>query len=451
MMDKRTKLILVLLLGVVLLSACGSGEEPPGGGTFVWIDVPVSGLTVPVGQPVQVEGHAASSSGIERVEILVDGALAATISSLSMEGDLTRFYFDWTPPGEGEYTIQAVSFSSGGKASEADTTRVFVGEPSSSGPDLAIVSVEALVAGDKDGIPFCNTRVVYSNAGSEAIPGDFSIQFSFDGTPQETVTVAGGLMPGASTEATFIYQYSDLHYVGINLDSGNVIAELNEDNNAFAEARMCVATSTEPTLVPTETLVPVPGAVIQFWADPPEIQAGACTTIRWHAENVQGVIFGGIQQPLDGSYQDCLCGNQRYTLTVTHLDGTEEKPTVDIKVTGECVTPTSPPPQDTTPPPAPSPAVPQNGLTIACKGSQSLAWLPVDDPNGIAGYQVEVQRHSGDNNWQTVSGSPFSTGDKTVNVPVECGWYYRWRVRATDGAGNVGSWSGWSQFTITLT
>jgi hypothetical protein len=450
-MFKRTHLALILCMGLALLSACGSGEEPPSSGTFVWIDVPVSGLTVPVGQPVQVEGHAASSNGIEHVEILVDGALAATISSLSTEGNLARFYFDWTPPGEGKYTIQAVSFSSSGETSEADTTRVIVGEPSSSGPDLAIVSVEVLVAGDKEEMPFCNTRVVYSNAGTEAIPGDFSILFSFDGTPQETVTVAGGLAPGASTETTFVYQFSDLHYVGINLDSGDVIAELSEGNNAFAEARMCATASTEPTPVPTETLVPVPGAVIQFWADPPEIQAGACTTIRWHAENVQGVVFGGLQQPMDGSYQDCLCGDQRYTLTVSHLDGTEEKRAVDIKVTGECATPTSPPPKDTTPPPAPSPAVPQNGLTIACKGSQTLTWLPVDDQSGISGYQVEVQRQSGDNNWQAVSGSPFSTGDKTVNIPVECGWYYRWRVRATDGAGNLGPWSGWSQFAITLT
>lgn len=205
------------------------------------------------------------------------------------------------------------------------------------------------------------------------------------------------------------------------------------------------------TPVITDTPTSPPGAVIQFWAEPPEIAAGACTTIRWHTENVQSVVFGGLDQPFDGAYEDCLCGDQRYTLTVVHMDNTEEKRTVDIAVTGSCATPTpSPLPQDTTPPPAPSPAVPQNGLTIACKGSQNLAWLPVDDPSGIASYQVEVQRHSGDNNWQAVGGSPFTAGGKSVNVSVECGWYYRWRVRAMDGAGNVGSWSGWSQFTITL-
>jgi len=345
-MNKHMMLTVLLLL--TLLSACGGGETP-GSGTFVWIDVPVSGLTIPMGQPVHVEGHAASSFGIVRVEIWVNGALAATINSLPTEGDLARFYFDWTPPGAGEYTIQAISFDSGGKASEPDTTRIFVGE-------VTPTPVEAL-------------------------------------TPVVTVTP-----------------------------------------------------------VNTDTPTPPPGAVVQFWAEPPEIQAGACTTIRWHVENVQGVVFGGIQQQLDGSYQECLCGNQRYTLTVTHLDGSEEKRTVDISVTGSCVTPSpTSPPQDTTPPPAPSPAVPDNGLTLGCKASQNLVWLPVDDPSGIATYRVEVQRHSGDNNWQAVGGSPFTVSGKNVEVPVECGWYYRWRVHAVDGLGNVSPWSGWWQFTITLT
>ncbi len=251
--------------------------------------------------------------------------------------------------------------------------------------------------------------MVYSNTGSEAVPADFSIQFSFDGVPHETVTVAGGLPPGSSAEAIFVYQFIDMHYIGINLDSGSLIAETNEGNNAFAEARVCGEMEAGPT--PPVTTMPDTSAVIQFWADPAEIEAGACTTIRWHVENVQRVIFGGIDQPFDGSYEDCLCENQRYSLGITYLDGTTEKRTVDIAVNGSCATPIPPP--DTTPPPTPSPAVPANGLTIACKGSQSLAWMPVEDPSGIAEYQVEVQRHAGDNNWQDAPGGQISVGGKT--------------------------------------
>jgi len=413
------KLLCVLALGTLLLSACGGS---PAGGTTAWIDVPVDGLTFPSLQLIKIEGHAASSGGISRVEIWINGVLLTTINDPPMEGGLAAFHAEWIPSAPGEYTIQAVAFGADGATSEPDTTRIKFGEVPAGEPDLAIVSVEAIIAGDKEGIPFCNTRVVYANAGSEAIPADFSIQFSFDGIPQETVSVAGGLPPGASAEAVFIYQFVDMHYIGINLDSGSLIAETNEGNNAFAEARACGEIEAGPTPVPTLTITPGTSAVVQFWADPAEIEAGACTTIRWHVENVQRVIFGGLEQPFDGSYGDCLCGNQRYTLTVTHLDGTEEKRTVDISVTGSCDTPTVPPPEpevDTTPPAAPSPAVPADGLEIACKGSQSLVWLPVDDPSGIAEYQVEVQRHSGDNNWQAAPGGSISVSDKTTSIPVE--------------------------------
>jgi hypothetical protein len=202
-----------------------------------------------------------------------------------------------------------------------------------------------------------------------------------------------------------------------------------------------------PVPVVTDTPTLPPGPVILFWADPPEIEAGACTSIRWHVENVQRVVFGGIDQPFDGSYEDCLCADQRYSLAVTHLDGSQEKPYVSIHVNGACVTPTV---EDATPPPTPQPAVPADGLSIACKASQSLVWLPVDDPSGIAKYHVQVQRQSGDGNWQDAPDGDIGVAGKTTSVPVECGWYYRWRVQAIDGAGNISEWSGWSQFSITL-
>ncbi|MBM3499084.1 MAG: hypothetical protein FJX74_10490 [Armatimonadetes bacterium] len=134
---------------------------------------------------------------------------------------------------------------------------------------------------------------------------------------------------------------------------------------------------------------------------------------------------------------------------MTNLDGTEQRRRVTIPVTGECVTPMPPP--DNSAPAAPGLAAPSDGLSIACKSSQNLVWLPVDDPSGIAQYHLQVQRHSGDNNWQDIPGSAF-TGivDKQKSVSVECGWYYRWRGRAVDGAGNLGPWSGWWDFIITL-
>ncbi len=231
------------------------------------------------------------------------------------------------------------------------------------------------------------------------------------------------------------------------------------------EEELVVAEAGEPQDTPpvaedppaSDTPVTEPKATIQFWADPPQIEAGECTTIRWRVENASRVIFEGSEQPLAGNFRDCLCENRLYTLRVFNLDGSEERRTLEVRVTGSCVTPKppSPPPAepkpDTTPPPVPTPFAPADGLDIACKPEQSMAWLPVTDPSGISEYRVEVQRHFGDNNWQPAPGGSL-TGiqGKEASVSVECGWYYRWRVRAVDGAGNLSPWSDWSHFAILL-
>ena len=427
-------------IAVLLLAACAPGPE--GGSPVVWIDVPVDGLNVAEGAPVNIEGHASHISGIDHVEVWADGALATTLTEFESSGSLYAFQSAWTPASAGEHTLQVIAFTPDGAPSEPDSARIIVGLPEFAGPDLSIVSVEALVELYKDDIPICNTRVVYRNDGTEAIPGEFDIKFAFDGVDQHTTSVAGGLPAGAESEVIFVYQFDGLHYIGINLDWGEAIAETNEVNNAFAEARQCGG-----AVPPTATIVPPGEPIVSFYADPPEIAAGACTTLRWEVQNASQVIFGGIEQPMTGSYSACLCEDERYSLRVTDSGGVETRHTVDVAITGVCATPTI---VDSTPPPAPSPAVPANGANLSCRGSQTLAWLPVNDESGIKEYQAQVQRHSGDNNWQDVSGSIFTVGDKQMNLNVECGWYYRFRVRAVDGVGNVGNWSGWSTFSITL-
>jgi len=197
-----------------------------------------------------------------------------------------------------------------------------------------------------------------------------------------------------------------------------------------------------------------PDVVINFWADPAEINAGDCTKIKWHVENVKSVVFGGVDQKFDGSFGACLCDDELYSLRTTLNDGTEDVRNVSVKVNGTCAATEpeeEPPTADNTAPPAPTLAVPASGLTLSCRSYQALNWLPVSDPSGIEGYYVQVQRHSGDNNWKDINGSIFSNiQGKSKEISVECGWYYRWRVQAKDNANNVSSWSGWSTFTVTL-
>ncbi len=210
---------------------------------------------------------------------------------------------------------------------------------------------------------------------------------------------------------------------------------------------------------PTPTYTEIPEPSVEFWADPPEIKAGECTTLYWEVANVSSVVFGGNQQDFSGSYHDCMCESQTYPLTVTYWDGSTEKHYVTINVSGACQTDTPTytpvPPTDTpTPvpdtdaPPTPTLLKPLNGSTLACAADSILRWDAVSDPSGISEYQVQVERHPGDNNWQTVAGSPFSLSGTNQTIPVECAYTYRWRVRAIDGVGNVGSWSGWFTFTV---
>jgi len=199
----------------------------------------------------------------------------------------------------------------------------------------------------------------------------------------------------------------------------------------------------------TGTATPTPEVVIEFWANPEKINAGDCTTISWHVENAEKVIFGEKEQEFDGSHYECLCKDERYTLTVIHKGGTEENRQVNVEVVGSCATATSTP--DTTPPPAPKQLKPVNGSDLGCVASAMLRWEAVSDPSGIDQYQVELQRHPEDNKWNGAPGSIFTGINGTEKeISVECGWEYRWRVRAVDNQSNIGEWSGWFSFVAPL-
>ena len=351
---KKSKIFLWLLIFAFLLASC-KGEVDKSG-TYVWIDVPLDGLTLPQGQPVNVEGHASNPGGVEKVEMMINGQLIDTLQNLPATDNLASFITSFTPPEPGEYVIQVVAYGADGNVSQPDAARIFVGEPTQ---------------------PVTDTPT----------PPPTSTW-----TPTSVITIT-------------------------------------------------------PSLTPTPP-PPPDEPVVDYYAEPSEIDAGDCSRLIWHVEDVQSVVFGGVAQAFDGSYEVCLCETKYYPLTVTYKDGKSEKFTQEVKVNGVCATPV--PEEDTTPPPAPQPQVPANGLNIACKSSQTLAWLPVDDPSGISGYKIEVQRHSGDNNWQNVTGSPFGSTGKSMELSVQCGWNYRWRVKAIDGKGNQSSWSGWYQFAIIL-
>jgi len=309
------------------------------------------------------------------------------------------------------------------------------GHAANDGEDLQVgIWVNALEVGNPELVPANGNLSYFTYNYLPPGPGDYVIQ----------VVLVGG--------------------TGENLISDTARITVGGDVEETVEITPSPTATTTPelTLMPSvsETPTQMPEPIVNFWADPLPVQAGGCTTIFWEAENVSKLVFGGVEQPFSGSYQVCnICEPQNYRLIVTYPDDTEETFWVEITITGSCATATptvtvtpTPNPEDTTPPNAPTPSAPADGLNLTCRASQTLTWMPVSDPSGIAEYQVEVQRSSDNSTWSNAPGSPINgIPDKTTSITTDCGWYYRWRVRAVDGAGNPSDWSTWFYFSITLT
>ncbi|MBN1975852.1 MAG: hypothetical protein JW918_00495 [Anaerolineae bacterium] len=220
---------------------------------------------------------------------------------------------------------------------------------------------------------------------------------------------------------------------------------------AATETLTPTATIPAPTRTPTPTSLP--DATIEFWADAGEIDAGKCTKLHWKVQNVQAVFLDGKGVVGVGSQEVCPCEDTTYILSVTLLDGTKTERSVIVRVKGSCVTPTSKPtvpPPDTTPPPVPPIVAPTGGAALACD-KVPLDWDAVSDPSGIAEYRVQVEQEITPGNWDPISGSPWTGLSGTdLELALDCGGVYRWRVRAVDGAGNESDFSAWAEFGVNL-
>lgn len=77
------------------------------------------------------------------------------------------------------------------------------------------------------------------------------------------------------------------------------------------------------------------------------------------------------------------------------------------------------------------------GQTISTTSIVRVTWPKASDPSGIAEYELQGRKGSG--SWSSVPlPAPTST---TADVSVLIGATYGFRVRARDGAGNIGPWT----------
>jgi hypothetical protein len=115
----------VVILAFFFIASCnGMGA---GSGVYVWIDVPIDGLSLPTLQSIQIEGHASAFMGIERVEVQINDTLLTTLSDFETEGGLTAFQISWTPTQPGKYEIRVFDYNDAGVASNSDVASIYVG------------------------------------------------------------------------------------------------------------------------------------------------------------------------------------------------------------------------------------------------------------------------------------------------------------------------------------
>jgi hypothetical protein len=107
-------LIMSALLGALLLAGCEpTSIATSSGGVHVWVDQPVTSALLPVA-PFTLRAHATrAGGGIVKMAFLVNSLEVGNAGTDPAEVIVTA-EADWTPPGPGQYLVQAQAFSAEG-------------------------------------------------------------------------------------------------------------------------------------------------------------------------------------------------------------------------------------------------------------------------------------------------------------------------------------------------
>ena len=96
---------------------------------------------------------------------------------------------------------------------------------------------------------------------------------------------------------------------------------------------------------------------------------------------------------------------------------------------------------------APTPLLPTTNSTFATNGLVRFQWSAVSDTSGIEGYVYEIStKPDFPSGFTFYKGSVNGTELIIESMSIQTPWY--WRIRAADGAGNIGEWSATNTFTL---
>ena len=269
--------------------------------------------------------------------------------------------------------------------------------------------------------------------------------------PNPQLSAGTLLQPWQATEAgSYTLQTRMTTNSGVVLESAVITVHVGAiENTPATPPSTGIPTLTEtltPTLTPSITPTPTLG--------PPMATANTSANCRYGPGDVYDVISYLLNE------QSSLIVGRNAQLNwwvIQRVDGngtcwvwdgvvTVSGDTSNVPIWPDPPTPTPSPTLTPIPQPltAPSPTSPTGTLKCAdVTGGATLTWSAISHSNGIDHYEWELSGPTSE------TGSAPNTQTQANTLGLYCsGANYQWRVRAVDGKGNVGPWSGYAVFNI---
>ncbi len=342
----RPKFFFLLALSfVLLLTACTHSKLPTGGSAIV-IESPAPGSAVFSNDTIDVKVKAACGSGVERVELWVNGAAIgradAPQGSYPKELPVT---FKWMPTSAGTYSLEARGYCHDGtqpspfplvisvapKTAEASPTPA---PPTSTPPAAAAATKEPTATKKPDTpVPSVPSLVAAVDLNVRTGPGT---DYPKVGVLQKgnSAVITGKDPTGAWWQIEFPADTGRRGWVAAAYVSPSNVENVQVADVPPIPSEAPGTTPAPPTAVPTSPPEAGEGAAFQanFWSDKASIFNGQCTNLHWDVEGVQAVYLEGAGVAGHGSKQVCPSANKTYTLHIVKSDGTAEDRHVTINV-----------------------------------------------------------------------------------------------------------------------
>lgn len=279
-------------------------------------------------QPITVSSKSVDPQGIARVDLIVNGKVAATQLNPQPEPNQALLVSQfWLPDIVGNQVIQVVTYNTAGVAGKSDFVFVQVvprpptvtpepsltstptPTPTQTQPYLIVTSVNALRV--RKGPITQYEQVGYLLRGQSAL-----------------ITGRADIGQGTWWQIRFPAAPNGLGWVSGN---SGYVAAYNTENVPI------VIPPPLPTLTPTPLPpLPPPMASIDFRVDRIEIRRGECVTFFWNVVGVRAVYFQGEGVPGENqSRRECPSNDKTYSLRVERTDSTVDIRYMRIDVRGD--------------------------------------------------------------------------------------------------------------------